>query len=163
MTGVQTCALPISSSAFIEQIKNERAVGKKIVQDFINSNGKFYVPASSVKGALLTVLHLDFLGINTSNPDINHKFVLADSKYLDETNFLVDRTSDRPPAVNLITLDIGNLFSLKIKKLGNLDINYLKEKLSTYSKEQIKKAKEDRKSTRLNSSHIPLSRMPSSA
>ena len=131
-----------ATSSFLEQIRNERAVGKKIVQEFINSNGKFYIPASSIKGALLTVLHFDSLGISIANPDINHKFVLSDSDFIDEENFSVDRTSDRPPAINLITLSTGNLFTLKIKKLGTLDINILKEKLSFYSIGQIEKAME---------------------
>lgn len=144
-----------AESSFLEQTKNERAVGKKIVQEFINSNGNFYIPASSVKGALLTVLHFDSLGINAKSPDVSHKFVLADSEFIDEGNFLVDRTSDRPPAVNLITLDVGSTFTLKIKKLGTLDISFLKEKLSHYSIDQIGKAKDVVKKFKSKNSRNP--------
>ena len=55
--------------------------------------------------------------------------------------------------------DFSNvLYDIELDKLS--DVNYLKE---TGAKLLEEGNKADRKSTRLNSSHIPLSRMPSSA
>ena len=65
--------------------------------------------------------------------------------------------------------NIGSLDSLLIRIWRVRDYNFKEEKyeqlgllyLATYAKQQGYSV--DRKSTRLNSSHIPLSRMPSSA
>ncbi|MCX7878090.1 MAG: type III-A CRISPR-associated RAMP protein Csm5, partial [Ignavibacteria bacterium] len=75
-----------ASKYFSEFYKKESSTGQKFVLEFINSNGKFYIPASSVKGALLTVLGLDHLGINHSDPHINHKFVFMDSDEISSDN-----------------------------------------------------------------------------
>ncbi len=128
---------------FLDYINNENLDGKKIVQEFINSNGNFYIPGSSIKGALTTILNRDPnknpLGINPLEPKIDDKFVITDSDFLDPDDFVVD-IAYRPPSVNLITLDTGVCFTSTIRKLGNLSVKVLKEKLNLYSFTQLKKA-----------------------
>lgn len=132
------------SDEFSDFSKEESRVGQKIVQEFVNSNGKFYIPASSVKGALYTILKRDpkiaNLGIKHKEPKIEDKFVMHDSDYLNSEDFIVER-ADRPPQINLIALNINKDFSLKITHKGTLDIKELKSKLEKYSDEQMKKAK----------------------
>ena len=132
-----------AETSFIEYLNSERRDGRKIIQEFINSNGNFYVPGSSVKGMLTTILRRDIetnpLGINPNNANIADKFVITDSNFIDPKNFVVD-IANRPPAINLITLDPGVEFNLEIRKLGNLSVVDLKNKLSTYSYTQMKKA-----------------------
>lgn len=123
---------------FKEHLANRRAQGKRQVIEFINSNGKFYVPASSIKGALLTVLGLESSGIQAGpNANIRDKIVFHDSDYIDYNNFRVYRTENRPPANNLICLAPGSIFEMRIRKNGNLSINDLRAKLTEYSSTQI--------------------------
>jgi len=132
-----------AETSFMEYLKGERRDGKKIIQEFVNSNGNFYVPGSSVKGMLTTILRRDIstnpLGINPNNASIADKFVITDSNFIDSENFVVD-VANRPPAINLITLDPGVEFNMEIRKLGNLSIEDLKNKLTIYSFTQLKKA-----------------------
>ncbi len=122
-------------------LSNQRAQGRRQVIEFINSNGKFYIPASSVKGALLTVLGLETSGIQAGpNANIKDKIVFHDSDYTDFSNFKVYRTENRPPANNLICLIPGAKFEMKLQKSGNLSIKDLKSKLSAYSSTQIELA-----------------------
>lgn len=133
-----------TGEAFEEYLKNERRDGQKIVQEFINSNGNFYIPGSSVKGMLSTILDRDYkknpLGINPENPDISHKFVIIDSPYLDPEDITVD-VVNRPPSINVMTLDPSVEFILQVRAKGNLDLSELRKKLQTYSFGQMKKAK----------------------
>ncbi len=129
--------------SFEEFLNNERRDGQKIVQEFINSNGKFYVPGSSVKGMLTTILGRDEnnpLGINPKEPYIQDKFVITDSEFIPSDNFVVD-IAYRPPSINLIVLDVENKFSCEIRSIGNLSLKKLQEKLSAYSHKQLRKAK----------------------
>lgn len=130
--------------SFVRYLKNERRDGRKIIQEFINANGKFYIPGSSIKGMLTTILNRDPekdpLGISTKNPRIEDKFVITDSGYISNDNFSVD-IALRPPSINIMTLDPGVEFDSIIRKEGNLSIRNLREKLTAYSFEQMKKAK----------------------
>ncbi len=129
--------------SFRSHLDNQRAIGRRQVIEFINSNGKFYVPASSVKGALLTVMGLETSGIQAGpNANIKDKIVFYDSDFLSYDNFMVYRTENRPPANNLICLAPNSKFEMKLQKNGNLSINELREKLSDYSSTQIKLALE---------------------
>lgn len=126
---------------FKAHLSNPRAQGKRQVIEFINSNGKFYVPASSIKGALLTVLGLESSGIQPGpNANIIDKIVFQDSDFMDYSNFRVYRTENRPPANNLICLVPDSKFEMRLLKNGNLSINDLREKLTEYSNTQIKLA-----------------------
>jgi len=124
-------------------LSDENRDGKKIVQEFINSNGNFYIPASSIKGMITTILNRNPdsnpLGINPKNPKLTDKFVITDSNYIDADKFAVD-IANRPPSINIMTLDPGVEFVSTIRKLGNLSISTLRDKLSTYSFMQLKKA-----------------------
>jgi len=124
--------------SFKKHLENPRAQGRRQVIEFINSNGRFYIPASSVKGALLTVLGVSTSGIQPGeNANIKDKIVFQDSTFIDQRNFMVYRTENRPPATNLICLKPGITFEMHLLKNGNLSIKELKEKLSNYSHTQI--------------------------
>lgn len=128
-------------SSFKSHLNNPRAQGRRQVIEFINSNGKFYIPASSVKGALLTVLGRESSGIQAGdNANIKDKIVFYDSDFIDSGNFMVYRTENRPPANNLICLKPNYTFEMKLQKNGNLSVKVLRSKLSDYSKNQIELA-----------------------
>lgn len=126
--------------AFSQYIANENAKGRKYFNEFINSNGKFYIPASSVKGALLTVLKLNFLGIDVNNADINHKFIIQDSNFINSEDMKVYSTSNRPPKIGLLCIKPNTTFFMTIKKYGTLNIMSLKNNLKQYSIKQCKLA-----------------------
>lgn len=125
---------------FQVHLNNKRADGKREIREFINSNGKFYIPASSIKGSILTPLGINLLGINPNDPSINAKVVIFDSSEIDSSKLSVFRF-DRPPEQNLMCLDPGVKFSIELRKKGNLDVESLKNNLVLYSRTQIKKAK----------------------
>jgi len=148
-------------------LENKRADGKRQVIEFINSNGKFYVPASSIKGALLTILNKtlfnfsenengeqktviikqESLGITEvkyknkilKEASISDKVVLYDSNFIPSSKFSVIRF-ERPPQQNFICLDPGEMFYIDLKKSGNLDFELLKKNLQTYARDQVAKA-----------------------
>ncbi|MBN2572352.1 MAG: hypothetical protein JXA68_09515 [Ignavibacteriales bacterium] len=122
---------------FNSHLENQRAVGRRQIIEFINSNGKFYVPASSVKGALLTPLGETSLGIKHQDPHIEDKVVFYDSEELNSENFSVYRTDNRPPENNLICLDPGVSFSMLMRKKGNFDRNNFFKKLKSYTNTQL--------------------------
>lgn len=126
---------------FHELTQNPRATGQKYVQEFINSNGKFYVPGSTIKGALLSVLKYDHLGINNDDSGrIEQKFVIRDSENIEQDNFIVYTTESRPPSVNLMCMKADIKFDIDILKMGKLKKDYLIQKLKAYSKNQINHA-----------------------
>ncbi len=129
---------------FLDFIKGEKRDGQKFIQEFINSNGNFYIPASSIKGMFTTILHRDPdknpLGINPNQAKIEDKFVITDSEYIGSENFSVEAVN-RPPSINLITLDPGVEFTSQIRSKGNLNISILRKKLENYSENQINKAR----------------------
>jgi CRISPR/Cas system CSM-associated protein Csm5 (group 7 of RAMP superfamily) len=125
-------------------LSNPRAQGRRQVIEFINSNGKFYIPASSIKGALLTVLGLETSGIQAGqNANVKDKVVFHDSEFIDYKKFKIYRTENRPPANNLICLIPGTKFEMIMQKNGNISIADLKSKLSNYSSTQIELALEN--------------------
>jgi CRISPR/Cas system CSM-associated protein Csm5 (group 7 of RAMP superfamily) len=128
--------------SFYNLITNERAVGMKFVRDFPNSNGMFYVPGSSVKGSLLTVLGLNSLGIIQKEADIKDKFVIRDSDAIPPENMIVMTTKDRPPKASLVCIKADTEFTLQIPRTGKLSPAELARKSSEYSKHQLNKALE---------------------
>lgn len=127
---------------FIEHLNNPEAKGQKEVREFINSNGNFYVPASSVKGAILTALNKNKLGIDSTNASISDKFVIHDSKFIPQENFKVFRTNDRPPIIGIVCLKPGTEFEVNVTNKGRLNIADLRSKLREYSSSQYEKALE---------------------
>lgn len=112
--------------------------GQSEVVEFINSNGKFYIPASSVKGAILTILRKESLGISIgSDADIKQKFVFTDSEEIPASDFLIVHSLSRPPNISLIVLKRNIKFNLLIKKIGELDIELLKKNSSDFALKQI--------------------------
>lgn len=123
---------------FIQHLKNERADGKKEFLEFINYGGAYYVPGSSVKGALITIMHLESLGIRDY---IDEKFVIHDSLPIAPENITVYRTEKRPPEVNLMCVNPGVSFHLDIRKTGELKPELLRKNLEAYTRNQVMKAK----------------------
>lgn len=126
---------------FTKHIANERAIGRKYFVEFINSNGNFYIPASSVKGALLTILKMSQLGIDVNNADIESKFVIHDSNFIPNERMKVYLTNNRPPKIGLLCVIPNTEFSLFVTKHKYLNIEDLKRKLKTYAPNQIELAK----------------------
>jgi CRISPR/Cas system CSM-associated protein Csm5 (group 7 of RAMP superfamily) len=139
------------SQKYLDHLHSDNLIGNTYIQEFINSAGKFYIPASSVKGALLTALNMEYLGIKeirekkaiVKRADIKDKFVIHDSGYLSEDSFVIYRSGLGRPPLNFMCLDCGMEFSLSIPKLGKLSLQELKERLSTYYPAQIKKARDN--------------------
>lgn len=123
--------------SFQTHLENSRAVGRRQVIEFINSNGKFYIPASSIKGAILTPLAIDSLGINPADPKLKDKVVFNDSDIIESDKFSVYRTENRPPENNLICLDPGESFSLTMRKKGIFDKDVFLKKLKSYTEVQL--------------------------
>ena len=123
-----------SSSDFLYHLRNARADGLKIVKEFINNNGKFYIPASSIKGTLATILGKDSIGIDDS---IRQKFVILDSSQILEESFSILRTYKGRPSLNLICIKPFIDFEIEIRKLGDISLNQLKESIVTYYKKQF--------------------------
>jgi CRISPR/Cas system CSM-associated protein Csm5 (group 7 of RAMP superfamily) len=124
-------------SSFKTHLENPRAEGRRQIIEFINSNGKFYIPASSIKGALLTPLGEDSLGIDPRDPRIIDRVVFYDSEPLDNSMFSVYRTENRPPENNMICLDPEVKFSLVMHKKGKFDKDNFIEKLHSYTDAQL--------------------------
>jgi len=122
---------------FEAHLQNAEANGRRQVIEFIQSNGKFYVPASSIKGAMLTPLGIHLLGIDPKHPKIEDRVVFADSDYIPSERFSVYRTENRPPENNIICLDPDNTFSLIMRKKGNLDKNKFFDSIKRYTKIQL--------------------------
>jgi len=123
--------------SFQSHLENPRATGRQQIIEFINSNGKFYIPASSVKGAFLTPLGVSSLGISPRDPKITDKVVFYDSEIISSGSFSVYRTGNRPPQNNLICLDPGVTFSMLMQKGGNFDKDEFLEKLQSYTRTQL--------------------------
>lgn len=126
-----------ADSSFSKYITNEKAIGRKYFTEFINSNGKFYIPASSVKGAIITVLKLNHLGIDNSDPNIEDKFVIHDSDYIKNENMQVYLTNNRPPKIGLLCIIPNTSFELLIIKHRSLHIDDLKKCLKSYTPKQV--------------------------
>ena len=157
MTGVQTCALPILPDAEPRQDPLHRFANNPYT-----ALGRAYTPMRSLspfkERGLASWYGRMFHGQKTSSGEIYDMYgmtaahpVLPIPSYAKVTNLrnnrsVVVRINDRGP---FHTGRIIDLSFTAAAKLGYIDTG------ST--------SVEDRKSTRLNSSHIPLSRMPSSA
>lgn len=130
--------------AFTDFLSGEKRDGQKIIQEFINVNGNFYIPGSSIKGMLTTIMNRNPdknpIGINPQKPSIADKFVITDSDYLDPEDIVVDRVN-RPPEINIMTLDPGVKFTSTIRNKGNLDLDMLRRNLMEYSSDQMDKAR----------------------
>ncbi len=122
---------------FQAHLDNQRAIGRRQIIEFINSNGNFYIPASSIKGALLTPLGINSLGINPADPKIGDRVVYYDSETIPSEHFSVYRTENRPPENNLICLDPGVNFSLTMQKKGKFDKDVFFQKLRSYTDTQL--------------------------
>lgn len=138
-----------STDDFLKHLDSENRVGLTYILEFINSCGRFYIPASSAKGALLNILHLEHLGIKEERKgdqiikraSMKDKFVIHDSDFISEDSFIIFRTGYGRPPVNIMCLDGGKEFSLNITKQGSLLIPELKTKLKEFYPAQILKAK----------------------
>lgn len=122
---------------FQNHLENIRKTGRSQIIEFINSNGRFYIPASSIKGALLTPMNIQSLGIKHTDPKIEDRVVFSDSDFVPSDKFSVYRTEDRPPSNNLICLDPNVTFSLIMRKKGVFDGEQFLRSLKNYTGTQL--------------------------
>ena len=123
--------------SFKNHLENQGATGRRQVIEFINSNNSFYVPASSIKGALLTPLGETSLGINPQDPHIKDRVVFYDSDKIESSKFSVYRTENRPPENNLICMDPNVSFTLTMNKHGKFNKDDFLKKLKAYTVLQL--------------------------
>ncbi len=122
------------SSYALSQIRNEKAEGQNYVQEFINSNGKFYIPGSSVKGAIATALNQESLGIKNN---ISQKFVIQDSDFISDIFLQVEKTYKGRPPVQLLCLKPYSEFTLLVKKSNEFTKDFFIKKIREYYKKQL--------------------------
>ena len=139
MTGVQTCALPISEQK--TPLTALRGVGGKVAERF-----------SSL--GVESIEDLIFLFPRAYQDRRNPKSIASlrsgeTTTVRAQVLSVSERRYRRTAALEMMVSDGSGLLVLKWFRYGR----WLRKNLE----------KKDRKSTRLNSSHIPLSRMPSSA
>mgnify|MGYP001279827161 CR=1 FL=1 len=141
-----------TQTVFASQVSNAKKrniFGEIEVKEFINANGSFYVPGSSIKGTIVTALGLPYLGINPENNEGNYseeRFVINDSNSISNDNFCVFQTNARetkPREIKayFICLMPNAKFELIIQKAGKLKANILLSKLRNYSSKQIDELK----------------------
>ena len=116
--------------------KNKNSKAKKRVGEFVNSNGKFYIPGSTIKGCLNTLFKPTIL----SGKKITERFLIYDSDPLENGNFEVD-DFDWFPYYSLLVLKKGSKFTITIPKPGILTKTNLEEQIRSYFKSQVENAK----------------------
>ena len=166
MTGVQTCALPISPASLLY---SEPDLAIRVVRDIFNEDFKKLLVAGSdawdtieeyVKYVAPDLA--DRLEKWSGDADVfaSNRIDEQISKALDRKVYLPSGGSlviDRTEAMTVIDVNTGKF----IGQGGNLEETVTKNNLE--AAEEIVRQLRDRKSTRLNSSHMSESRMPSSA
>ena len=159
MTGVQTCALPIyvdNPNAIEEVLEEYAAAGANLIttNTFGGTRGRLQMHG----------LEDRLFELNKAGAEIARKvadrhpgcYVMGD----------VGPSGELMEPMGTMTIDEAKaLFSDQIKALvaGGVDAILIETMSDLQEVEAAVSAAKDRKSTRLNSSHIPLSRMPSSA
>ena len=192
MTGVQTCALPISTEheSRLEQLHPKRNEQRRMfdekVSDFVNrySQNKTMMPGGINIPVVVHVVYKN-AAQNISNAQIQSQIDVLNLDF----NHLNADTANTPSVFQPIAGNAGINFCLaQIDPNGNATtgIERFQTTVNSFIDDDAVKAGAtggldawdpsqyfniwvcnlgggDRKSTRLNSSHIPLSRMPSSA
>ncbi|GMU87664.1 MAG: hypothetical protein AMXMBFR48_29050 [Ignavibacteriales bacterium] len=130
------------SDGFKEYLGQHRIEGKMHIGEFINDGRNYYLPASSVKGAMLTGLGLKELGINSESPRLKDRFIMTDSDPIPARFFVILRTVEGRPPINIVCIKQNVEIELLIKRTGLLDIDSTITSCSEYSKEQLMRALE---------------------
>lgn len=110
--------------------------GKNSVREFINSNGNFYIPGSTIKGCLNTLFEPEKLRTNS----INGRFLIYDSDPLSNEKFEVDEF-EWFPYQSFIVLKKDSEFTISIPKSGFITKTNLEERIRSYFESQVKNAK----------------------
>ena len=146
MTGVQTCALPISFGSC-----HRAHCSTAGVTDYIKDTAVGYLMEKEIK----------YLGNAVNDPVRPFTAILGGAKVADKLNVISNLLE------KVDTLIIGGGMAYTFIKAQGYEVgkSLCDDSKLDYCKEMMAKAQEkgDRKSTRLNSSHRSLSRMPSSA
>jgi len=114
---------------------NKSVIGRNGVREFINSNGKFYIPGSSIKGCLTTL----FRPVELRTNSIHGRFLIHDSGPIESRYFEI-ADFDWFPYQSFMTLKAGTEFTITVPKTGYLTKENLKQKISSYFKSQFEKA-----------------------
>ena len=111
-------------------------------------------------------LHLDYLGqkqvVSQLHLGGGSPTFFSDAEIEELFNKLKEVFVLSPQGEYSIEVDPRTVDDKRLKKLKEIGFNRLSFGVQDFNSD-VQKAVQDRKSTRLNSSHIPLSRMPSSA
>ena len=168
--------------AIVQLVQDKINAGKNVPALFLtgtNINAKRGVAFSlatpnvneSVANRNLWVIKLDEVGVDFSSHKIatNNEFVFGAKRF--GTDFVhpteIAQISQLPNSTDLINTILSGNVSINTETIAHSK-NVIKTvprtiKMASNSKALSKKVTTDRKSTRLNSSHLDLSRMPSSA
>ena len=152
MTGVQTCALPILALLVVNH--QDRASDQWMWTPALNRDRRIALQDRSTR----------FFGTDFSFEDLEERDV---EQY--QYSLLGDDVVDGAPCWKIASTPRQSKSSQYTKSVVWIRKDrYLMVRIESYIKEQVVRRLQygdlaDRKSTRLNSSHIPLSRMPSSA
>ena len=184
MTGVQTCALPILIiGAFRGYTFNQVKPWIESINQCGFTGDKVLIGLSTTKETIQKIADAGFTAINGGNEPPKMMFHME--RFLHINNYLSQHWQDYRYVVTTDVRDVifqtnPSVFMSNIMKPG-LDISMIASSeaiqikneswnrdniikcFGHYFYNQIQDCDVDRKSTRLNSSHIPLSRMPSSA
>ena len=169
MTGVQTCALPISEQEIYHRYHPPVKDSKSFISDSVCYTACTMAQQAGATGIIaMTNSGYTAFRISSQRPKSN-VFIFTDNMQMLTTLNLVwgVRTFhyDRYESSEETIRDIKDFLKQKaLVNSGDLLINVFSTPLEKRGMANtIKLHLIDRKSTRLNSSHIPLSRMPSSA
>ncbi len=129
------------SEMFLRKYNNLNLNGNLEVKEFPNQNGNFYIPASSVKGALLTILEKRS---SSDNPAFS-KIIMRDS-FLKAGQMNVEilnrgKRNNQWIDVYAINLKVGESFEVEVLNDISNQILYLNEKSKNYYRKELEKAK----------------------
>lgn len=128
--------LPLSET-FCDFYNNQKKYKERVdIHEFVNSNGKFYIPGSTVKGCLGIL----FEPIKLRGNSISERFLIQDSETIGYERFEIIRY-EKPRNKNLIVLKPDSEFTINIPKTGNVNKAKLEKNIQAYFSSQINLAK----------------------
>ena len=165
MTGVQTCALPICTPVTIawNEVSNSWKTTYSFVPECYASLGDNIY---SFKNGVMWIHDVNPIRNNFYGQQFTSQLqiVLNDQPDFEKVfNSCILETKQDNGGCDWQATDVYNLSGQRSRIPKGIFSKIREKFFSPFKKDLTDETKPDRKSTRLNSSHIPLSRMPSSA